>query len=309
MSAIPCTYKIDCPGSDFPISNYSAEGPEQVPTFLSLVFPESWDKQGCLSLCESTVSQEAANLCALAQAAACNPPSVFDFNDDGDEDGDDGGGTFPVLFFNAAQDCSEPCPDGSAFSFTTPAATFSSLSQAAADARAEAYACQRARDNQICIGDISSPGFCAGASYSETVSILIASGATPITVSLIDGTLPEGIDLTNNNSSFTLSGSTFATGQYDFRIRVQDAASNQVEKDFSLFVVDITQDSLPDAVIGNAYSTTLTTSGPTQGTVTWSILSGGLPTGLSLNPATGEISGTPTVEGTFTFVIAFDDER
>jgi hypothetical protein len=55
----------------------------------------------------------------------------------------------------------------------------------------------------------------------------------------------------------------------------------------------ITTASLPNAVVGTAYSTTLAASGGTT-PYAWSILSGALPAGLSLNASTGVISGTPT---------------
>lgn len=40
---------------------------------------------------------------------------------------------------------------------------------------------------------------------------------------------------------------------------------------------------------------------------TFSITAGGLPPGLVLNPATGVVSGTPTVGGSYTFTIAVVD--
>ncbi len=64
--------------------------------------------------------------------------------------------------------------------------------------------------------------------------------------------------------------------------------------------------SLPDGEVDVAYSQTITTSGPCTGTLTWSQPEGLLPDGLSLNTGTGEISGTPTIGGTFDFVIRLD---
>lgn len=54
--------------------------------------------------------------------------------------------------------------------------------------------------------------------------------------------------------------------------------------------------------VGTAYSVTLTPDGPAAGPQ-WTITGGALPTGLSLNLNTGEISGTPTVEGSYTFTV------
>jgi len=55
----------------------------------------------------------------------------------------------------------------------------------------------------------------------------------------------------------------------------------------------ITTVELPAGTVGEAYSATLEATGGTT-PYTWSVSDGSLPAGLSLNPATGEISGTPT---------------
>jgi hypothetical protein len=58
--------------------------------------------------------------------------------------------------------------------------------------------------------------------------------------------------------------------------------------------VSITTISLPTGQVGTAYSATLTATGGTA-PYTWSLASGTLPAGLSLNASTGTITGTPTV--------------
>lgn len=62
----------------------------------------------------------------------------------------------------------------------------------------------------------------------------------------------------------------------------------------------ITTTSLPAATVSTAYTATLTAN--TSG-VTWSVLSGTLPAGLTLNSSSGAITGTPTIAGTSTFTV------
>ncbi len=60
--------------------------------------------------------------------------------------------------------------------------------------------------------------------------------------------------------------------------------------------------SLPNAPPAVAYSETLTATGG-DGTYTWSVTVGSLPTGLRLTTSTGEISGTPSMVGSNTFTV------
>ena len=66
-------------------------------------------------------------------------------------------------------------------------------------------------------------------------------------------------------------------------------------------MLSIDTESLPSAPLNFPYSETLLPGG--RNALTWSVTVGSLPTGLSLNTATGEITGTPTELGIFDFTV------
>jgi uncharacterized repeat protein (TIGR03803 family) len=68
----------------------------------------------------------------------------------------------------------------------------------------------------------------------------------------------------------------------------------------------ISTSSLPGGTVGSTYSAPLSASGGTA-PFTWSISSGNLPPGLTLNANDGTISGTPTTSGQYSFVVKVSD--
>lgn len=112
------------------------------------------------------------------------------------------------------------------------------------------------------------------------------------TWSIPNGTLPGGISL--NTATGELSGTPTGSGSRNLFVTFTETGTGTaVSKSIPLTIKPapvITTTTLPDATRNAPYSATVAKSGGGAGT--WSAT--GLPTGLSINAATGEISGTPT---------------
>lgn len=149
-----------------------------------------------------------------------------------------------------------------------------------------------------------------GTAYSQTLE---AIGGVPAYVWSLDVTsnpLPAGLSL---NPSGVISGTPTAAGTTLITVKVTDSVSGTATKQLSLIVnppgvvpIAITTTTLPGGTVGSVYSATVAATGGT-GTRTWSVLSGTLATGLTLNPSTGAISGTPATAETSSFTIQVQD--
>jgi hypothetical protein len=78
----------------------------------------------------------------------------------------------------------------------------------------------------------------------------------------------------------------------------------KINATFAPGALGITTVSLPNGMVGVPYTATVAAMGG-QTPYTWSI-TGTLPAGLTLNPATGVVSGTPTAAGDATFTVKVD---
>lgn len=151
------------------------------------------------------------------------------------------------------------------------------------------------------------PAMIVGAAFSQAVT---ASGGTgPYTYILAGGAFPAGLTMTTG----TISGTPTTAGPYAFTIRATDSTGGTpltVERDYSGQVqtsaISILPDSISGLLVGKPYSQTFTASGGTA-PYAWTVVTGALPAGLTLNGSTGVVSGTPTTPGAFAFTLRATD--
>lgn len=145
--------------------------------------------------------------------------------------------------------------------------------------------------------DSQLPQAYAGSPYN--VALIGAGGTAPYTFSIVDGDLPDGLTL---STSGIISGTATQLVTRDINFRITDANGRICQKAMFIEVIcSIGPDSLPNPVRSQWYSQFLTNGG-VSGT-TWTIVDGALPTGLSLNAITGEISGSPDDQASYQFTV------
>src|SRR5579862_7625163 len=162
---------------------------------------------------------------------------------------------------------------------------------------------------------------------NATSTKISAGGSSTITAQVPRDSNNEGVTWVftpatgvPDSGSFTVNSVTSATytaptasvpAQFTVSIQATSIAFPSETKTITITVqqtapLTITTTTLPNGVQGQAYpSTQLTATGGVP-PYTWSLLSGSLPNGLTLNPS-GTITGTPTtpgVDNTFTVQVA-----
>nr|WP_320204022.1 putative Ig domain-containing protein [Agrobacterium rosae]MDX8306017.1 putative Ig domain-containing protein [Agrobacterium rosae] len=145
-----------------------------------------------------------------------------------------------------------------------------------------------------------------GTAYSQTLTA--SGGASPYSYAITGGTLPAGLTL---NSSGVLSGTPTADGTFNFTVAATDANIFTATQAYTLIVavpeLVLPAGNLSAGTAGQAYSAIIAPATGGTAPYTYNLASGNLPTGITVDAATGGLNGTPTNSGTFTFSLRVTD--
>jgi len=155
------------------------------------------------------------------------------------------------------------------------------------------------------------PDATMGVSYSQTITV-VGGIRPPVFFYPVSGTLPPGINLTDNgDATATLAGTPTQVGTFSFNVTAEDSNGRDATQDYTLSVVCPTIEVLPSTlvtpVMNRAYDETITAQGGTA-PYGFALVSGAVPQGLVLSPD-GTLSGVPTVSGGYSFTIQATDAR
>lgn len=138
-----------------------------------------------------------------------------------------------------------------------------------------------------------------------TVATATAPGNPPITYSVAATDLPGGLTLSGSGN---ITGTPTEAGTFTFTVTASATGYNSGAADFTIIISNLGTISyigraLAEGVQNQQYAGDSVGTATGASSITYTITSGSLPTGLELAEGTGAIIGTPTVTGQFSFTV------
>lgn len=163
---------------------------------------------------------------------------------------------------------------------------------------------------KLTINPVNPPPAHVNAPYSLSITGQGSSAFASWTISA--GQVPPGLSLSVSQSNLNvayISGTPTQSGTYTLTVQAQDSTIPQTATLDVTIVVDthlaITKSALKNGGQNQLYSDSFTAVNGTL-PLHWSI-SGNFPAGLSLDPASGQVTGTPTDFGGFAYSVSVSD--
>jgi len=165
-------------------------------------------------------------------------------------------------------------------------------------------------DVPVTVNPATVPNGTVAVAYSQTLTA--SGGVAPYAFAVTAGALPPGVNLLAGG---TFTGTPTAGGSFNFTITATDSSpfpgAFAGSRAYTLVVnaptVVLPATAFAGGTLGTAYSAAITAASGGTSPYAYALTAGALPGGLTLNTATGAISGTPGALGTFNFSITATD--
>lgn len=155
------------------------------------------------------------------------------------------------------------------------------------------------------------PNGTVGVLYPPEVIPEAIGGTGPYTYAAPQGSLPPGLDF--DPLTRTITGTPTQKGTYEIPVTVADANENTLTQKYTLVVRDplvLATVPLSNGTVNVVYPTqTIPPATGGSGVYTYSVPNGVLPPGLTFDPLTRQIKGTPTQSGTYPFSVTVADSE
>jgi hypothetical protein len=155
----------------------------------------------------------------------------------------------------------------------------------------------------VSVGPATLPGGIVGTPYSQ--SVVASGGSAPYLYTVATGALPTNLSL--DGASGLISGTPTTPGTFNFSVMAADSQGCfGTSPTYSVQIcaaIAVSPASLPDATINVPYPTQTVSGSGGTGPYTFTVSAGALPSGLSLDQTTGDITGTADTLGSSTFTI------